>query len=362
MRAIFGRLGLKVEGEAGNWRVTPPSYRFDLGLEVDLVEEVARVAGYDRIPSVPPRAIALMHRQAEERRGRDDIKKILVSIGYNEIITYSFISKEQYFDFNIETKEISLLNPIAQQMGVMRGSLLPGLVQTLRHNLNHGQERLRLFELGRCFDGMGETEQPLRLGGLAYGAVRPEQWGETARPVDFFDVKGDLEGLFWPGSPEFRRRPHPALHPGRCAAILDGGEQVGWVGALHPRLMQKYGFQRAPVLFELDWSALESRRLPGYRGVSRFPAVRRDIAVVVDAGLPLGEITAAVRGFLPETVTEFTLFDIYQGDGVEPGKKSLAFRMLLQHTEKTLTDAEIEQLVSRVVAFLSQQFNAVLRG
>ena len=362
MCAIFLRLGFDMEAEGRVWQVTAPSYRFDLAVEVDLIEEIARIKGYDNLPAVLPVTLAGMPALPEQQRARGELKQRLVDQGYQEVVTYSFIDTKQQDMVAPGMEQIALVNPIASQMGVMRGSLMPGLIQTLHYNLSNGQERLRLFEFGRCFIGTGPDDQPIRVAGLAYGATAPEQWGEKARNVDFYDLKGDVEALLWPHMASFEVGEHPALHPGQCAAIKLDGLQVGWLGTLHPRLVQLYGLAKAPVLFELDWAALVGQELPRYRGVSRFPAVRRDLAVVVDADHATGAILDAVRRILPEHVTEFTVFDLYQGPGIEAGKKSLAFRMLLQHTEKTLTDAEIELAVSQVVDILARDFAAVLRG
>jgi phenylalanyl-tRNA synthetase beta chain len=362
MCAIFVRLGLDIEGNGHEWRVTPPSYRFDLAIEVDLIEEIARVKGYDNLPAVLPETLAGMTDLPERQRGRGEAKERLMALGYQEVVTYSFIDAKQQAMVAPGAEPITLVNPIASQMGVMRGSLMPGLLHTLRHNLNHGQERLRIFELGRCFLGTGSDQQPLRLGGLAYGPAHPEQWSEGARAVDYFDVKADLEALFWPMVADYVKAEHPALHPGQCARVGLAGQPVGWLGALHPRLVQQLGLSRAPILFEIDWAALAERGLPQYRTVSRFPAVRRDLAVVVEGSLAVGDILGAAQGALPALVTELALFDVYQGKGVPEGKKSLAFKMLLQDTEKTLTDAEIENTVSEVLAFLSQRFGAELRS
>lgn len=362
MRAIFSRLRLEVTGNEADWLVRAPSFRFDLSLEVDLVEEIARIKGYDAIPATRPRAVAAMHPFPEGERRVDEFKTRLIDLGYQEVITYSFISAQHQESVAPGGVQIALMNPIASQMGVMRGSLLPGLLQTLRHNLNHGQERLRLFEMGRCFLGTEHDRQPLRLAALAYGSAHPEQWGEATRATDFFDLKADLEALLWPRSVQFEIGDHPAMHPGQCARLALDGQPIGWLGTLHPRLAQQFALSRAPVLFELDWEGLAKRELARYQGVCRFPAVRRDIAVVVEAGLAVGDILAAVRAQLPAVVAEFTLFDLYQGKGVEMGKKSLAFKMLLQDTEKTLTDLEIDAAVDSVVTFLSERFRAVLRG
>ncbi len=362
MCATFVRLGLDMEAEGHEWQVTSPSYRFDLAIEVDLIEEIARLKGYDNLPAILPTTLAAMTALPERQRPQADYKSRLMGLGYQEVVTYSFIDAKQQDMVAPGAEPITLVNPIASQMGVMRGSLLPGLLQALRHNLNHGQESLRIFELGRCFIGTGSDDQPVRLGGLAFGTARAEQWGESARTIDFFDVKADLEALLWPTVASFEKGDHPALHPGQCAQIRIGGQPAGWLGALHPRLVQQLGLNRPPILFELDWQALALRDLPSYKTVSRFPAVRRDIAVVVDHDLAVGAILAAVQAALPPLVTDIALFDVYQGKGIPEGKKSLAFKMLLQDTEKTLTDTEIDKTVSDVLAIVSQQFGATLRS
>jgi phenylalanyl-tRNA synthetase beta chain len=362
MIATFVRLGLDIDGDGHEWQVSSPSYRFDLAIEVDLAEEIARIKGYDNLPAVLPVATAGMTALPERERAGSEFKTRLMDLGYQEVVTYSFIDAKQQDMVAPGAEQIVLVNPIASQMGVMRGSLMPGMLHTLRHNLNHGQERLRIFELGRCFLGTGSDQQPMRLGGLAYGSAHPEQWGEGARAVDFFDIKADLETLLWPMSADYAKAEHPALHPGQCARVSIAGQAAGWLGALHPKLVQQIGLTRAPILFELDWAALETRELPSYKTVSRFPAVRRDIALVVDSQLAVGDILAAARAALPPLMTDIALFDVYQGKGVPEDKKSLAFKMLLQDTEKTLTDVEIEKAVSVMLAFMSERFGASLRS
>jgi phenylalanyl-tRNA synthetase beta chain len=362
MCATFVRLGLELEADGHEWQVAAPSFRFDLALEVDLIEEIARIKGYDNLPAILPGMTAGMPALPERQRTRGEFKSRLMGLGYQEVVTYSFIDARQQDMVAPGAEQIALVNPIASQMGVMRGSLMPGMLHTLRHNLNHGQERLRIFELGRCFLGTGSDEQPLRLAGLAYGSADPEQWGEAARLVDFFDIKADVETLLLPTQVEFLKSEHPALHPGQCARLNIDGQPAGWLGALHPALVQQLALMRTPILFELDWDALATCALPSYKTVSRLPVVRRDLAVVVDAALPIDALLKRVRASLPEAVTEFAVFDVYHGPGIEAGKKSLAFRMLLQHTQKTLTDAEIEAAVAQVMDVLAREFAAVLRG
>lgn len=362
MLDILHRLGMTVETTAAGLAVFAPSHRFDITREVDLIEEIARVHGYDAIPAAALHGAHVMLPVDEKTRSEAEIKKTMVSRGYQEIVTYSFISDELDADFRDQGGSVPLLNPIASQMGVMRGSLMGGLLQALRHNLNHGQERLRLFELGRVFISPKATDQPLRAAGLAYGAAQPEQWGEKARPADFYDLRADLQALLHPLQASFVPERHPALHPGQCARVYVGNQAVGWLGALHPGLSQKYGLGKSPFLFEVDLHSLIQRPMPRYAGVSRLPAVRRDLAVVVDEGIALGALLAAVSKAKPELVTEFSLFDIYQGKGVEDGKKSLAFKVLVQHTEKTLTDVEIDAAVQGVLQILRNDFNATLRS
>lgn len=361
MRGILERLGLRPEGAGETWQVAAPSHRFDLAGEVDLIEEIARIHGYDNLPSAAPRGQAVMLPAAEGARTPHDLKQIMVARGYQEIVTYSFIATELDQDFRAVGQALPLLNPIASQMGVMRGSLMGGLIQTLKHNLNHGQERLRLFEMGRAFLSANADTQPLHAAGIAYGAAHTEQWGEKARPVDFFDLKADVEALVHPLPVTFEVAAHPALHPGQCARVRIAGADAGWIGALHPRLVQSHGLARTPILFELDLAPLLAAHAPRYQGVPKLPAVRRDIAVVVDETLPVTSLLEAIEAQRPALISEFTLFDVYQGAGVESGKKSLAFKMLLQHTEKTLTDSEIDSAVQAVLDTLAQLFKASLR-
>lgn len=361
MSALLQRLGLAVRAGGETWQVDVPSHRFDLRLEVDLIEEVARLHGYDAIPPSAPRGAAFLRPAGEKNWGVDEIKNYVTSRGYQEVITYSFISESLHADL-AGGEPITLLNPIASQMAVMRGSLLPGLIQTLRHNLNHGQERLRIFEAGRCFSGMDMDSQPLRLAGLCYGAVLPKQWGDNSRPADFYDVKGDVEALLSPRKAAFVPAEHPALHPGQSARVVLDGQPAGWIGALHPTLVQKYDLGRAPIVFELNWSEVTGRDLPRFQPISRLPAVRRDLSVLVNENMQVGEILAKVYAEAPALLTNFRLIDMYRGEGVEGGKKSLAFSMLLQHTEKTLTEAEIEAAVAAVLELLSKRFDAKLRA
>lgn len=356
-------LQLDFSEQGGVFKINPPSHRFDLAIEEDFIEEVARLNGYDQLPENPPRGAMQMLPVGESARGQHAVKLLLAARDYQEIVSYAFVDESWEADLAANTQPVRLLNPIASQMSVMRSTLFGGLLDRLMFNLNRKQERVRLFEAGRCFlrkdDGFA---QPLRIGGLCYGAACPEQWGEAQRKVDFYDVKADVEALFQPVTVRFEAASHPALHPGQTASISLDGEHVGWIGALHPKWQQKYGLAAPAVMFELEFSALLQRRLAAFGEVSRFPPVRRDIAVIVDEQIEVAALLDALRESAPASVTELTLFDVYRGKGVDLGKKSLAFRVLLQDTQKTLTDDETDTAVASLVETLSARFDAKLRS
>lgn len=362
MAAHFARLGLALTHDAEAWQVQAPAHRFDLNIEVDLVEEIARLEGYDRLPTVFPSGEARMRPAPEDRRSVAAIKARLVARGWQEVITYSFIDPTDAALFAGDAAAITLLNPIANPLSVMRASLLPGLVQTLRHNLNHGQERLGIFEVGRCFTSVEAEGQPQRVAGLLYGGAQAAQWGAVTRPADFFDLKAEVESLAAPQVLSFRNEAHPALHPGQTARLYLGAQAVGWMGALHPRLVQALSLAQPPLVFEIDLASLAVMLLPRYAGVARLPAVRRDLAVLVDEDLAVGTVLDTLRANLPAAVTAVELFDVYRGKGLPERKKSLAFKVLLQHTEKTFTDAEIDALIGQILNRMADLFGAVLRG
>jgi phenylalanyl-tRNA synthetase beta chain len=361
---ILRRLRFESSAADEEFRVTPPTYRFDIAIEEDLVEELARIYGYDRIPPARPAAPAAILPQAETQRVTPDLRGILVRRDYQEVVTYSFVDADSERDLAGNPAPVALANPIASHLSVMRSSLAGSLLGCVAHNVSRRQPRVRLFEVGRCFEraDAGGYRQPVRLGGVAYGDALPEQWGSRpARPVDFYDVKGDVEAVLAPRVAVFRPQAHPALHPGKSAVIELDGAYAGWIGELHPRWQRKYDLPAAPVLFELEYEALKNRGLPAYTEISKFPLVRRDIAVEVDEGVAYGAILEELNRARPPIVTEIGLFDIYRGTGVEKGKKSLAFSVLLQDTRKTLTDAEVESAVVQLRAVLTQRFNAKLR-
>jgi len=360
---LLGRLSLNFQREGAVYRVTPPSYRFDLNIEEDLIEELARLYGYDNIVAQAPVARLSMLPQPEHQRGVDALRTLLTARDYQEVITYSFVDAAWEADFAPGAQPVTLKNPIASQMGVMRSTLLGGLMDVLRNNLNRRQDRVRIFESGRCYlPAVEGFDQPQRLAGLVYGNAMPEQWGSAARNVDFFDVKADIEALCWPQRARFEKAVHPALHPGQCAEIWLDDVHAGWMGSLHPRLAQQYDLATAPVLFELSLQALLGRMLPKHGEISRFQSARRDLAVIVDESIPVQALIDAMNAARVEGIAEIALFDVYRGKGIDSDKKSLAFRVLLQDTQKTFTDTEVDAVMANFTDLLKQKFNAQLRS
>ena len=368
---IFRGLALSFQQKDDIFLVTPPSWRFDMEIEEDLIEEIARLYGYDNIPSPAPRGRMAMMAQAEAQRPAYRIRQFLADRGYQEVVNFAFVEESWEADFSgrkTEHELIRLANPIASQMAVMRSTLFGGLISNLVTNLRRKQGRVRLFEVGRTFlrDPAGGPvagyRQPWRLGGLAYGGALPEGWAGGTRRVDFYDVKGDIEALLAPAGLRFEPVVHPALHPGRAARILLGGEEVGCLGELHPEWVQKYELPQPPVVFELDFAALKGSGVPSYEEVSKFPPVVRDLAIVVDQSLPLQSLLDTLQSGLPSLVRDVQLFDVYLGKGVQENKKSLAFRIVMQDTQRTLLDSEVDAAMHQVVARLEQACGAQLRS
>ncbi len=361
--SLLTRLHFSFSQAGDNFRVTPPSYRFDLAIEEDLIEELARLYGYDNIAAQAPRANLTMLAQPEQQRDIDAVRGQLVARDYQEVITYSFVDAAWEADLAPDAQPIALKNPIASQMGVMRSTLLGGLLDVLRSNLNRRQERVRIFETGRCYHARPDGfDQPQRLGGLIYGGAVAEQWGTAARTVDYFDLKADVEALCWPSSARFVKAEHPALHPGQSAQVWLGEVCLGWLGALHPRLVQHYDLTSAPICFELALEPLLARLVPRHAAQSRFQPVRRDLAVVVDAAIAAQSLLEAMQSAAISGLAELTLFDVYRGKGIDSDKKSLAFRVLLQDTQKTFTDSEVDAVMAQLTELLKQKFNAQLRS
>lgn len=371
MAALLQRLQLQVEtDEQGNLRVTPPSFRFDIQIEEDLIEEVVRLHGYEQIPMVPPTGRLAMLEKSDGPRSVWAVRERMMARGYQEVINYAFVEEAWEKDFCAVSEPVRLANPIASHLSVMRSSLIAGLVGSMVLNRKRQLVRGRFFEIGRCFEKVAEASdapvpgfhQPVRLAALAYGSVWEEQWGEKTRTVDFYDLKRDLETLFAPVELSFEVCAHPALHPGRSAAILRDGVRVGVMGELHPQWVQKYDLATTPVVFEIELDAAMAAVVPQYREVSRFPVVSRDLALIVDQSVTSAELLAALRRDSAAIVQSVELFDMYQGKGVPEGKKSLAFRVLMQDTQRTLEDQEVDAAVSAMVAQAEQAVGAKLRA
>jgi phenylalanyl-tRNA synthetase beta chain len=371
-------LGLQVSEGEGTVAVTPPSFRFDLQIEEDLIEEVARMVGYNNLPTNPPLAPITAKVRPETERSESAVRRAIAALGYQETINYSFVEESWEKDLAGNANPIRLLNPIASQMSVMRSSLIGSLLQVVKFNADRKADRVRVFELGRVFlrdasvaDSDATVQgfdQPMKVSGMAWGPLEPLNWTGKSRLVDFFDVKADVERLLAPAQAEFVAAEHPALHPGRSAQVLLNGRLIGHVGELHPRWRQAWDLPLAPVVFELDLDAVTQRSVPVAQPVAKLQAVERDIAVIVGEHITHAQLLGAIRsaptqGLLRDAV----LFDIYRpktegAGGLASGEKSLAVRLSLHSDEATLTDAQIEAAMGAVMASLSERVSARLRS
>ena len=365
-------LGFEVSETDGLITVNPPSWRFDLEIEEDLIEEVARMVGYTQLPITPPLAPITAKIRKENVRGPFAVRRSLAALGYQETINFSFVEERWEHELAGNPNPLKLLNPIASQMSVMRTSLLGSLLQVVKFNLDRKADRVRVFELGRVFlrDAMVKDSdttveglsQPMRVSAVAYGPLSATAWGGKVRNVDFFDVKGEVEALLAPAQPVFESAEHPAMHPGRCAQVSLYGKVIGHLGELHPRWRQSWGLQQAPVLFELDLDAVLQRQVPMAQGVAKFQAVERDIAVVVAEKVTHAELMAAVHaaptaGLLRSAV----LFDVFRPQATLGVEKSLAVRLVLNSDDASLTDVQIEFTVKAVLDHLALKLSARLR-
>jgi len=357
---ILTRLHMNVTPQEDHWQVCPPSFRFDINLEVDLIEELARVSGYDQIPSHPPRSQLTMHPprtlQAEQL-----LKLALVYRGYQEAITYSFVNPHLQTLINPAVAAETLANPIASDMSVMRTTLWSGLLPALVYNQKRQQQRVRLFEWGLRFTT--KDWQPEKMvAGLVSGSRFPEQWGITTQPVDFYEVKADVEALLRkPATYSFKPATHPALHPGQTAAIYQGDELIGWLGAAHPRILQSLELLPPVYLFELQVAPLIQYYLPKFKEVSKYPSIRRDIAVVVAETVSAAQLVDCVKQNTTDLLIDLFLFDVYRNEKIEQGKKSIAIGLIFQAFSRNLTESEIDPIVGRVVNILEQKLGAQLR-
>jgi len=366
VRGILERLGNAVTVTGEGWRVTPPTFRFDIGIEEDLIEEVARVHGYDEIPEIRTRGALGLPSVTETAVDRGRVRSAMVDRGYHEALTYSFVDPRRQAEIMGEAGALALANPISSELSVMRSSLLPGLLEALARNLSRQRERVRLFEIGACFAGEeGAVVETSRLAAVACGPVLPEQWSAGERAADFYDMKSDLEAAvaLTGGADRLRteRAGHPAMHPGQCAAVLRDGERLGHIGRLHPGLAARLDLPDSVVLFELDFAAAFAANVPVSAPISRFPSVRRDIAVLVAEAVAVGDLTDALAGIGDGSLREVRVFDVYRGKGIEEGLKSVALGLILQETSRTLTDDEADGAVRSAVQILEREFGAKLR-
>ena len=380
------RLGMKVVESTGGWSVTPPTRRFDVAIEEDLIEEVVRLAGYDRVPPVEIEGIVRPGGDPETEVPVPRLRRVLVDRGYQEAVTYSFVDPALQSLLDPDVPPIRLANPISSELSVMRTHVWMGLAGALVRNVNRQERRVRLFETGLRFrrdpslrarvgdvdrwgdrgrDQVADVGQERCIAAVAMGSADPEQWGSAARGVDFFDLKSDVEALLGlTGERErfsFTPSAHPALHPAQTAAIHDRDEPVGLLGALHPRVRRELGLPLPVFVFEIALTALAAARVPGYVPVSRFPSVRRDIAVVVDDEIGAGPLLDAVRRNAPATLNDSAVFDLYRGEGIDGGRKSVAIGLIFRSDSRTLDDVEVDGLVESIVTGLEAEFGAELR-
>ncbi len=364
---ILTRLGLQLTKEGDNWRAAVPSYRFDISIEADLIEEVARVYGYDNLPVKSPTMALGIEAQPEAIKPIRLIRQSLAARGYQEAITFSFIEPGLSKLFDPENAPIALANPISADLSVMRTTLIAGLAKAVQYNQNRQQGRIRLFESGQCFIQQGEemVQDPM-VAVIATGSREPEGWTGDSQPMDFFDLKGDLEALLDDSGilaeVSFEPAQHPALHPGQTAQIVRNGEAIGFIGALHPSVQKELGLKGSVYVFEIKQAALQSGNVAKFGSLSKYPEVRRDLAFIVDENTPVAHLMAAVREKAGEWLKELRLFDVYQGKGVDEQRKSVALGLTWQHASRTLNDEEINSLVDQIVSAAQEQFGASLRS
>jgi phenylalanyl-tRNA synthetase beta chain len=363
---ILTRLGMTVAEQDAGWQVHSPTYRFDIAIEADLIEEIGRVYGYNRLPSATLQGALDVQPLIEGANTIEDLCQVLVSRGYQEAVTYSFVDPALQARINPDRMPVALANPISSEMAEMRTSLWPGLLTVVQYNLNRQKSRLRFFEYGlRFYSQAGEIHQDRMLAGVITGTRLPEHWDAKAVPVDFFDIKGDVEALLAltgrTAAFTFVAAGHPALHPGQSAQLRRGDRPVGWLGRVHPSLANLLDLSPDSFVFELEYAALESGRLARFQPISRFPSIRRDLAVVVDAGLGVAELQSVVKQAAGDFLQELLVFDVYRGKGIESGRKSIAFGLILQDYSRTLTEQDIDGVVTRVTGQLKKEFGATLR-
>lgn len=364
---LMQALGMEIEPVAEGWRVTPPSYRFDIAIEEDLIEEIGRMIGYDRIPVVPGTSAVHLGGAPETEIAPDSLADTLVARGFTEIVSYGFTEAGAQSRITGADTAVNLANPISRDMNVLRDSLWPGLLRTARLNASHQLARCRVFEIGTVFETGGDAvRESLRLGALVTGSREPVGWDGDQPPADIYDLKGDVEALLsiWrdEGAFEFKSEANAALNPSRSSAVYRRDARVGWLGELHPSLQDEYELKAPVVMFELDLSSMRRAGLPKLQDYSKFPSVRRDLAIVVDEGVQVADLTKVAVEVLGDALTRYEIFDVYRGKGVDSGRKSIGIGLILQNAYRTLTDAETDDMIHQVVRRLERELGATIRN
>ena len=362
---ILESLNMQVEQAEQGWLVVPPSYRFDINIEADLIEEIGRLVGYNNIPGTKEAAHASMESFSETQRGVNEIKDILVTQGYYEAVTYSFVSPELQAVLDPQQETLALSNPISTDMSVMRTRLLPGLVQALQYNLNRQQQRVRLFETGLCFiPESGGLQQRSHIAAVITGSRENEGWHSKSEAVDFYDLKGNLESILQLSDHSnfrFVKTTNPVLHPGQGADVIYKGQKVGFIGALHPTVMPKLDLTQPVFVFELELAPILSSILPNFVELSKYPSIRRDISLTVDNDINVQDLIDCIYSLKSEILQEVFVFDVYTGRELINNRKSVALGLILQDFSRTLVDADVDKLVAKVLDQLKKQYNAILR-
>ena len=366
VKDILQRLGMAVSDTDDGWDVIAPSFRFDIDIEADLIEEVARIYGYDQIPVTTAIAETPLEAVSESQIDLNRVAATLVARDYQEVITYSFIDGISNKVVTGEESELLLNNPISSEMSVMRSSLLPGMLFATSSNIARQQDRIRIFEIGKSFHGKPNAHtEVVRLAGVLTGSVRPEQWGEKPQLIDFFDLKADVEAVLRlagdSSAIDFVATDHPAFQPGQSANIVRGEDVIGVAGKLHPRHAKTFGLKRPAYVFELNAETAFCSTVPEAVTISKYPSIRRDIAVIVDQKITADELVQTVALSAPELISSVRIFDIYTGSGIEAGRKSVALGLILQETSRTLTDEDADSAMAAAVRKLQEKYGAELR-
>ncbi|VAW68005.1 Phenylalanyl-tRNA synthetase beta chain [hydrothermal vent metagenome] len=362
---ILNRLGMSLQSVNGGWQVTAPSFRFDIAIEADLIEEIVRIHGYNNIPRTLPSYQPAMKPLVEAEVQLQRVKDALVERGYYEAISYSFVDPEWQAAINPDIEPIKLANPISADLSVMRTSIWPGLLKAVQHNLNRQQPRVRLFETGLTFVQTGdELVQHAKVSGVITGTVEAEQWSGDERKIDFFDIKADLEAILSLSGCKniyFEKASHPALHPGQSARIFKQNQAIGWIGALHPNTQKTLDISPPVYVFEVDQQALLEGTVPAFKALSKYPEVRRDLAILVKQEISVESMVKSIKSVTSEIIQEIILFDVYTGERIEDGLKSVALGLILQGFSSTLTDEDVEKEILRIITVLNDRYGATLR-